>query len=114
MVVYGNRQCTVGVETSGDINKIIVEIPKEIVKVGNAVDILVRPVAGVCWKTTYEFTTDQTATKNLTAMTKVGTDSNTMKFKITGNVVSFEYKNGESVNVDNDSMVAVVYHRNFN
>lgn len=114
MVVYGNRQCTVGVETSGDINKITFEIPKEIVKVGNAVDILVRPVSGVCWKTTYEFTTDKTATKNLTAMSRVGTDSNTMKFKITGNVVSFEYKNGESVNVDNDSMVAVVYHRNFN
>ena len=114
MVVYGNRQCTVGVETSGDINKITFEIPSEIVKVGNTIDILVRPVSGVCWKTTYDFTTDQTANKNLTAMTKVGTDSNTLKFKITANVVSFEYKNGESVNVDNDSMVAVVYHRNFN
>ena len=114
MVVYGNRQCTVGVETSGDINKITFEIPSEIVKVGNTVDILVRPVSGVCWKTSYDFTADNTATKNLTAMTKVGTDSNTMKFKITANVVSFEYKNGESVNVDNDSMVAVVYHRNFN
>ena len=114
MVVYGNRQCTVGVETSGDINKIAFEIPSDIVKVGNAVDILVRPVSGVCWKTSYDFTTDHTTTKNLTAMTKVGTDSNTMKFKISANVVSFEYKNGESVNVDNDSMVAVVYHRNFN
>lgn len=114
MVVYGNRQCTVGVETSGDINKITFEIPSEIVKVGNAIDILVRPVSGVCWKTTYDFTSDQTSSKNLTAMTKVGTDTNTMKFKISANVVSFEYKNGESVNVDNDSIVAVVYHRNFN
>lgn len=114
MVVYGNKQCTVGVETSGDINKITFEIPSEIVKVGNTVDILVRPVSGVCWKTNYEFTTDQTATKNLTAMTKVGTDSNTMKFKITANVVSFEYKNGDSTNADNYSIVAVVYHRNFN
>ena len=114
MVVYGNRQCTVGVETSGDINKVAFEIPSEIVKVGNAVDILVRPVSGVCWKTSYDFTADNTANKNLTAMTKVGTDSNTMKFKITANIVSFEYKNGESSNVDNDSMVAVVYHRNFN
>ena len=114
MVVYGNRQCTVGVETSGDINKITFEIPSEIVKVGNTVDILVRPTSGVCWKTSYDFTADQNATKNLSAMTKVGTDSNTMKFKITANVVSFEYKNGESANVDNDSMVAVVYHRNFN
>ena len=114
MVVYGNRQSTVAVEKSGDINKITFEIPSEIVKVGNTVDILVRPVSGVCWKTTYDFTTDKTATKNLSAMTKVGTDSNTMKFKINANVVSFEYKNGESANVDNDSIVAVVYNRNFN
>lgn len=114
MVVYGNRQSTVVVETSGDINKITFEIPQEIVKVGNSVDILVRPVSGVCWKTTYDFTTDKTASKNLTAMTKVGTDSNTMKYKVAGNVVSFEYKNGESENADNDSIVAVVYHRNFN
>ena len=114
MVVYGNRQCTVGVETSGDINKITFEIPTEIVKVGNSVDILVRPVSGVCWKTTYDFTSDQTSSKNLTAMTKVGTDSNTMKYKVAGNVVSFEYKNTDGANVDNDSVVSVVYHRNFN
>ena len=114
MVVYGNRQCTVGVETSGDINKITFEIPSEIVKVGNTVDILVRPVSGVCWKTSYDFTADHTATKNLTAMTKVGTDSNTMKYKVSANVVYFEYKNTDGANVDNDSMVAVVYHRNFN
>ena len=114
MVVYGNRQCTVGVETSGDINKITFEIPSDIVKVGNTVDILVRPVSGVCWKASYDFATDQTANKNLTAMTKVGTDSNTMKYKITGNVVTFVYQNTDSTNVDNDSMVAVVYHRNFN
>ena len=114
MVVYGNRQCTLGVETSGDLNEITVEIPSEIVKVGNSVDILVRPASGVCWKTNYDFTTDQTANKNLTAMTKVGTDSNTMKYKVTGNVVSFVYQSAEGVNVDNDSMVAVVYHRNFN
>ena len=113
MVVYGNKQCTVGVETSGDINKITFEIPSEIVKVGNTVDILVRPVSGVCWKTTYDFATDHNASKNLTAMTKVGTDPNTMKFKIVANVVSFEYKNGDGTNVENSSVVAVVYHRNF-
>ena len=114
MVVYGNRQCTVGVETSGDINKITFEIPSDIVKVGNTVDILVRPASGVCWKTSYDFTTDHTATKNLTAMTKVGTDSNTMKYKVAGNVVSFVYQNTDGANVDNDSVIAVVYHRNFN
>ena len=114
MVVYGNRQCTVGMETFGDINQITFEIPSEIVKVGNTVDILVRPVSGVCWKTTYDFATDQTATKNLTAMTKVGTDTNTMKYKVTDNVVTFTYQTSDGANVDNDSMVAVVYHRNFN
>ena len=114
MVVYGNRQCTVGVETSGDINKITFEIPSEIVKVGNSFDILVRPVSGVCWKTSYDFTADQTANKNLTTMTKVGTDSNTMKYKVAENVVTFVYQNADGANVVNDSMVAVVYHRNFN
>ena len=114
MVVFGNRQCTVGVESSGDINKITFEIPSEIVKVGNTVDILVRPVSGVCWKTNYEFTTDQTATKNLTAMSKVGTDSNTMKYKLADNVITFVYQNADGTNVDNNSVVAVVYHRNFN
>ena len=114
MVVFGNRQSTVGVETSGDINKITIEIPSEIVKVGNTVDILVRPVSGVCWKTNYEFTTDKTATKNLTAMSKVGTDSNTMKYKLASNVITFVYQNADGANVDNDSVVAVVYHRNFN
>ena len=113
MVVFGNRQCTVGVETSGDINKITFEIPSEIVKVGNTLDILVRPVSGVCWKTTYEFTIDQTATKNLTAMSKVGTDSNTMKYKLADNVITFVYQNGDGTNVENNSVVALVYHRNF-
>ena len=115
MVVYGNRQCTVGVETSGDINKITFEIPSDIVKVGNTVDILVRPALGVCWKTSYDFTADHTATKNLTAMTKVGTDTNTLKYKVSENVVTFVYQNSDGTNVDNNnSVVAVVYHRNFN
>lgn len=114
MVVYGSRQCTVGVETSGDVNDITFEIPSDIVKVGNTVDILVRPVSGVCWKVTYDFTSDISVSKNLTAMTKVGTDSNIMKYKVTDNVVTFVYQNTDGTNVDNDSMIAVVYHRNFN
>lgn len=114
MVVYGSRQCTVGVETSGDVNDITFEIPSDIVKVGNTVDILVRPASGVCWKVTYDFTSDISVSKNLTAMTKVGTDSNIMKYKVTDNVVTFVYQNTDGTNVDNDSMIAVVYHRNFN
>ena len=46
-------------------------------------------------------------------MTKVGTDSNTMKFAVKDNVISFTYQNSDSANVANDSVVAVVYHRNF-
>lgn len=114
MVVYGNRQVEVGVQAKGDANKVTIEIPSDIIKVGNSVDILVRPKDGVCWKTSYDFTTDKTGTKASTAMTKVGTDTNTMKFAITNNVISFTYQNGDSVNVANDSVVAVVYHRNFN
>ena len=114
MVVYSNRQVEVGVQANGDANNVKVEIPSDIIKVGNSVDILVRPKDGVCWKVSHDFTTDKTATKASTAMTKVGTDTNTMKFSITNNVISFTYQNGESVNVANDSVVAVVYHRNFN
>ena len=114
MVVYGNRQVEVGVQAKGDANNVKVEIPSDIIKVGNSVDILVRPKDGVCWKTSYDFTTDNTSTKASTAMTKVGTDTNTMKFSITNNVISFTYQDGQSANVANDSVVAVVYHRNFN
>ena len=114
MVVYGNRQVEVGVQGKGDVNKLTVKIPSDISIVGNSVDILVRPKDGVCWKVSYDFTTDKTVTKTSTAMTKVGTDTNTMKFAITNNVISFTYQDGQSANVANDSVVAVVYHRNFN
>ena len=113
MVVYGNRQVEVGVQAKGDANTVTIEIPSDIIKVGNSVDILVRPKDAVCWKVSYDFTTDKTVTKSATAMTKVGTDTNTMKFAITNNVISFTYQNSDS-NVANNSVVAVVYHRNFN
>ena len=114
MVVYGNRQVEVGVKAKGDANTVTIEIPSDIIKVGNSVDILVRPKDGVCWKTSYDFTKDKRDNKASTAMTKVGTDTNTMKFSITNNVISFTYQDGQSANVANDSVVAVVYHRNFN
>lgn len=114
MVVYGNRQVEVGVQAKGDANTVTIEIPSDIIKAGNSVDILVRPKDAVCWKASHDFTTDNTVTKSATAMTKVGTDTNTMKFTITNNVISFTYQNGDSVNVSNNSVVAVVYHRNFN
>ena len=34
--------------------------------------------------------------------------------QIAENVVTFVYQNTDGANVENDSMVAVVYHRNFN
>ena len=114
MVVYCNRQVEVGVKAKGDANTVTIDIPSDIIKVGNSVDILVRPKDGVCWKASHDFNTDKTATKSATAMTKVGTDTNTMKFAITNNVISLTYQDGQSANVDNDSVVAVVYHRNFN
>lgn len=113
MVVYGNKQNLVTTNFGGNINDVTFEIPKDIVLVGNSIDIFVRPVAGVCWKVSYDFTTDKNANKNLAAMSKVGTDTNTMKWKVTDNVISFQYQNESGTNVENDSIISVVYHRNF-
>ena len=114
MTIFGNRQNIVTADVkAGDINAFTFTIPKEVVFVGNDFDILVRPIDGVCWKKTISVGTDGKFSVNLAAMTKVGTDNNTMKVKIVDNVVSFEYKNGENAAADNDSMIAVVYHRNF-
>ena len=114
MTIFGNKQNIVTADAkAGDINTFTFTIPKEVVFVGNDFDILVRPSDGVCWKKTISVGTDGKFSVNLSAMTQVGTANNTMKVKVVDNVVSFEYKNGESAAVDNDSMVAVVYHRNF-
>lgn len=113
MVVYGNRQNLVTTNFAGNINIVTFEIPKDIVLVGNSIDIIVRPVDGVCWKVSYDFTTDKNANKNLAAMTKVGTDTNTMKWKVTNNVISFQYQNESGANVENVSNISIVYHRNF-
>lgn len=113
MVVYGNRQNLVTTNLVGNINDVTFEIPKDIVLVGNSIDIFVRPVDGVCWKVSYNFTTDKNANKNLSAMTKEGTDTNTMKWKVTNNVISFQYQNESGTNVENASNISIVYHRNF-
>lgn len=114
MTIFGNRQNIVTADVkAGDINTFTFTIPKEVVFVGNDFEILVRPSDGVCWKKTISVGTDGKFSVNLSPMAKVGTDNNTMKVKVADNVVTFEYKNSENVAVDNDSMVAVVYHRNF-
>ena len=113
MEIYGTQQNLVTKIYRGDINSISIMLPKNVVAVGNSVDIVVRPLSGVCWKTSYDFTSDGLVSKTASAMTKVGTDSNTMKYSIKDNVVSFTYQNGESANAVNDSLIAVIYHRNF-
>ena len=113
MVVYGSRQNLVTTNFGGNINVVTFEIPKDVVLVGNSIDIIVRPVDGVCWKVSYDFTTDKNANKNLASMSKVGTDTNTMKWKVTNNVISFQYQNESGTNAENDSVISVVYHRNF-
>ena len=113
MEIYGTQQNLVTKIYRGDVNSMTIMLPKNVVALGNSVDIVVRPISGACWKTTYEFTADGLVNKNASSMTKVGTDSNTMKYSISNNVVSFTYQNGESTNATNDSLIAVIYHRNF-
>ena len=113
MEIFGTQQNLVTKIYRGDVNTINIILPKNVVALGNSVDIVVRPVSGACWKTSYDFTTDGLVSKNASAMTKVGTDSNTMKYSITNNTVSFTYQDGENANAVNDSLIAVIYHRNF-
>ena len=113
MEIFGTQQNLVTKIYRGDVNSVSIMLPKNVVAVGNSVDIVVRPVSGACWKTSYDFTADGLVNKNASAMTKVGTDSNTMKYSIANNALSFTYQNGENANVDNDSLIAVIYHRNF-
>lgn len=113
MDIFGTQQNLVTKIYRGDVNTISIMLPKNVVALGNSVDIVVRPISGACWKTSYDFTADGLVSKSASAMTKVGTDSNTMKYTVKDNVVSFTYQNGESTNVVNDSLIAVIYHRNF-
>ena len=113
MVIFGTNQNLVTKIYCGDVNNTVIRMPKNVVALGNSVDIVVRPVSGACWKTSYDFTADGLVSKNASAMTKVGTDTNTMKYSIANNVVSFTYQDGESANAVNDSLIAIIYHRNF-
>lgn len=114
MEIYGSNQNLVGKTYRGDVNTIAIEIPRSMVAVGNTVDIIVRPSAGICWKVTHDFTSDSRITKNPATMTKVGTDNNnTMKWSATNNVIGFTYQNADGTDVANDSLVAVIYHRNY-
>ena len=113
MEIFGTQQNLVTKIYRGDVNSISIMLPKNVVALGNSIDIVVRPISGACWKMSYDFTADGLVTKNASAMTKVGTDSNTMKYSIKDNAVSFTYQNGESTNAENDSLIAVIYHRNF-
>lgn len=113
MEIFGTNQNLVTKIYKGDVNNTVIMLPKNVVALGNSVDIVIRPISGACWKTSFDFTADGIVNKSASAMTKVGTDSNTMKYKITNNAVSFTYQNGENVNTVNDSLIALIYHRNF-
>ena len=113
MEIFGTQQNLVTKIYRGDVNSISIMLPKNVVALGNSVDIVVRPISGACWKTSYDFTSDGLVNKSASSMTKVGTDTNTMKYSITNNVVSFTYQDGENGNAVNDSLIAVIYHRNF-
>ena len=113
MEIFGTQQNLVTKIYRGDVNSMAIKLPKNIVALGNSVGIVVRPISGACWKTTYDFTADGLVSKSASAMTKDGTDSNTMKYTIKDNVLTFTYQNGESANATNDSLIAVIYHRNF-
>ena len=113
MEIFGTQQNLVTKIYRGDVNSMTIMLPKNVVALGNSVDIVVRPISGACWKTSYDFTADGIVSKNASAMTKVGADSNTMKYSISNNVLSFTYQNGENAEAANDSLIAVVYHRNF-
>ena len=113
MEIFGTQQNLVTKIYRGDVNTINIMLPKNVVALGNSVDIVVRPISGACWKTSFDFTADGLVNKSASAMTKVGTDSNTMKYSIANNVVSFTYQTGDSANAVNDSLIAVIYHRNF-
>lgn len=113
MEIFGTNQNLVTKIYKGDVNNTVIILPKNIVAIGNSVDIVIRPISGACWKTSYDFTADGLVNKNASAMTKVGTDTNTMKYSIANNVVSFTYQDGENSNAVNDSLIAVIYHRNF-
>ena len=113
MVIFGTQQNLVTKIYCGDVNSLSIMLPKNVVALGNSVDIVVRPISGACWKTTYDFTADGVVNKSASAMTKVGTDTNTMKYSISNNVVNFTYQNSENANAANDSLIAVIYHRNF-
>lgn len=113
MDIFGTHQNLVTKIYLGDVNSLSIILPKNVVALGNSVDIVVRPISGACWKTSFDFTADGVVNKSVSAMTKVGKDSNTMKYKIANNVVTFTYQNGENDNAVNDSLISVVYHRNF-
>ena len=113
MEIFGTNQNLVTKIYKGDANNTVIMLPKTVVAVGNSVDIVVRPISGACWKTSYDFTSDGLVNKSASAMTKVGTDTNTMRYSIANNVVSFIYLDGENANAVNDSLIAVIYHRNF-
>ena len=58
MEIFGTQQNLVTKIYRGDVNSLSIMLPKNVVALGNSVDIVVRPISGACWKTTYDFAAD--------------------------------------------------------
>ena len=68
MEIFGTQQNLVTKIYRGDVNSMTIMLPKNVVALGNSVDIVVRPISGACWKTSYDFTADGIVSKNASAI----------------------------------------------
>lgn len=109
MEVFPNRQYLVKKMYIGDANKVTINIDPRFVRVGNTVDIYVRPVTGASWHFEHPFSADSKDSFESSDMTKSGTDANTLKCTLTDNVLSFTYKDSSEENVVNTSDVVLIF-----
>ena len=109
MEVFSNRQYLVKKSYVCDVNKAAICIDPCFVRVGNSVDIYVRPVTGASWHLEHQFTADSKDSFLSSDMTKSGTDSNTLKCTLSDNVLSFSYKDSSEDNATNSSDVVLIF-----
>ena len=109
MEVFSNRQYLVKKMYEGNCNKMKIEIDQRHVRIGNSVDIYVRPLIGASWHLEHPFTSDNKDSFESSDMTKTGTDINTLKCTLSDNVLSFSYKDSGEANVVNNSDVVLIF-----
>lgn len=116
MIILGNRQNIVTDITEGEVNDLNITIPREVVKVGNTIGLVVRVSDKICWVGEHNIAQDGAETVALTAMTNTtGSDTNSLKYRIDKNILSFDYttSKGAEEKVNTNVNVAIIYHRNF-